>query len=110
MKELKLEACFEQLRRQMEDGQEHSRGTRAYIGVLRLLEQYSLESLTRAVRRALELGAPDKDSIRNLLLCPPERLPGRLDLSGRLQLATVRVPLPDLTVYGALAAAQGGLS
>jgi transposase len=110
MKELKLEACFEQLRRQMEDGQEHSRGTRAYIGVLRLLEQHSLEALTRAVRRALELGAPDKDSIRNLLLCPPERLPGRLDLSGRMHLATVQVPLPDLSVYGALAAAQGGRS
>src|SRR6266508_3393878 len=62
MKELKLDTCFEQLRRQMEEGQEHSRGTRAYIGVLRLLEQHSLEALTRAVRRALELGAPDKES------------------------------------------------
>jgi transposase len=110
LKELKLDPCFEQLRRQMEEGQEHSRGTRAYIGVLRLLEHYALAELTRAVRRALELGAPDKDSIRNLLLCPPERLPGRLDLGGRMHLATVQVPLPDLTVYGALAATQGGLS
>jgi hypothetical protein len=108
MKELKLDTCFEQLRRQMEEGQEHSRGTRAYIGVLRLLEQHSLEALTRAVRRALELGAPDKESIRNLLPCPPERLPGLLDLSGRMHLAAMRVPLPDLAVYGALAATQGG--
>lgn len=38
LKELTLDPCFEQLRRQMEEGQEHSRGTRAYIGVLRLLE------------------------------------------------------------------------
>lgn len=109
IKQLKLDSCFEQLRRQMEQGQEHSRGTRAYIGVLRLLEQYSLEALTRAVRRALELGAADRDSIRNLLLCPPERLPGLLDLSGRSHLAHWRVPAPDLTAYGALAAVQGGL-
>jgi transposase len=110
LKQLKLDTCFVQLRRQMEQGQEHSRGTRAYIGVLRLLEQHALEALTRAVRRALELGVPDKDSIRNLLLCPPERLPGLLDLSGRSHLAHWRVPAPDLTAYGALAAVQGGLS
>jgi len=103
-----LDPCFEQLRRQLEEGQEHSRGTRAYIGVLRLLERHPLEALTRAVRRALELGAPDRDSIRNLLLCPPERLPGRLDLSGRQQLAALRVAPPDLRLYGALASASGG--
>ena len=110
LKDLTLDPCFEQLRRQMEEGQQHSRGTRAYIGVLRLLERHPLAQLTRAVARALELGAPDKDSIHNLLLCPPERLPGRLDLSGRSRLAAVRVPPPDLRVYGELAAAQGGCS
>ncbi len=108
LRQLVLDPCFEQLRRQLEEGQEHSRGTRAYIGVLRLLERHPLEALTRAVRRALELGAPDRDSIRNLLLCPPERLPGRLDLSGRQQLAALRVAPPDLRLYGALASASGG--
>lgn len=110
LKEFMLDPCFEQLRRQMEQGQEHSGGTRAYIGVLRLLEQHALADLTRAVGRALELGAPDKESIRNLLLCPPERLPGLLDLSGRSHLAHWRMPAPDLTAYGTLAAAPGGLS
>ena len=105
---LALAPCFDQLRALLEEGQQHSRGTRAYIGVLRLLERHTLAELTRAVTRALELGAPDPDSIRNLLLCPPERAPGRLDLSGRAQLAALRVAPPDLSLYGALAAAQGG--
>lgn len=109
MKELVLEECFHALRRRMEEGQEHSRGTRAYIRVLRLLETHSLCDLTRAVQRAFVLGVEGEEAIRNLLLCPPEKTPSPLDLTGRQHLASYRIALPDPSLYSALAA-QGGMS
>jgi transposase len=108
MKALELEDCFEVLRRRMEAGQRHSRGARAYIGVLRLLEKHPVKDLTRAVQRALELGVADGEAIKNLLLCPPECIPGRLDLSGRGHLRDYGVAPLKLTGYRALV--QGGVS
>lgn len=106
MRELVLDECFHLLRRRMEEGQEHSCGTRAYIRVLRLLETHPLRDLTRAVQRALALGVEGEEAIRNLLLCPPEETPSPLDLTGRQHLASYRIPPPDPLLYSALA--QGG--
>jgi excisionase family DNA binding protein len=108
MKRLVLDECFDVLRRRMEAGQIHSRGTRAFIRILRLLEHHSQRDLTRAIKRALDLGVEDKEAIRSLLLCPPERVPTRLDLSGRSHLAAYTVKPPDLSLYASLAA--GGVS
>jgi transposase len=103
MKQLDLEPCFAVLRRRMEAGQEHSQGTRAYIRVLQLLKDYSLEALTRAVKRALELHVEDEEAIKNLLLCPPEEIPSPMDLSGRRHLK-IPLPAPDLARYASLLA------
>jgi hypothetical protein len=108
MKDLLLPECFQTLRRRMEEGQEHSRGTRAYIRVLRFLEHHTLGEVTRAVERALALGVEGEEAIRNLLLCPPEQTPSPLDLAGRPHLAAYRVALPDASLYSALA--QGGVA
>ena len=108
MKRLQLDACFDVLRRRLEAGQIHSRGTREYIRVLRLLEHHSLADLTRAVQRALALGVDRYEAVKNLLLCPPERTPSPLDLTGRNWLAAYRfVPAP-LGPYGALVGQGGG--
>jgi hypothetical protein len=107
IKGLELPECFGVLRRRMEAGQEHSRGTRAYIRILRLLERHSVTALARAVERALELGVEDEEAIRNLMLCPPEATPSPLDLSGRGHLALRIVP-PDPSLYSRLV--QGGAS
>lgn len=107
MKDLLLPDCFQVLRLRLEENQEHSRGTRAYIRVLRFLEYHSLCSLTRAVERALALGVDDEEAIRNLLLCPPEQMPSPLDLAGRQHLAAYRVAPPDPSLYSALAAMGG---
>ena len=77
--------------------------TRAHIRILCLLEKYSLADLTRAVQRALELGVEDEEAIKNLLLCPPEKTPSRLDLTERAHLAGYRVQAPDLSSYNHLA-------
>ncbi len=103
MKRLELDECFGVLRRRMEEGQEHSKGTRAYIRVLRLLETHSLAQLTRAVRQALALGVEDYEAVKSILLLPQEKTPSPLDLSGRAHLAAYRIPAPDLSVYAAMA-------
>ena len=90
------------LRRRLEQGQEHSEGTRAYIRILRLLEDFSLAQVTAAVRRALDLGAQHEEAIRHLVLCPPETRPSPLDLTGRGHLTRFCFPPPDLGVYSAL--------
>ena len=108
MKRLQLDPCFDVLRRRLEVGQIHSRGTREYIQVLRLLEHHSLTDLTRAVQRALALGVDRYEAVKNLLLCPPERTPSPLDLTGRNWLAAYRfVPAP-IAPYGALVGQGGG--
>jgi transposase len=108
MKRLELDPCFDVLRRRLEAGQIHSRGTREYIQVLRLLEHHSLSDVTRAVQRALALGVDHHEAIKNLVLCPPERVPSPLDLTGRNWLAAYRfVPAP-IAPYGALVGQGGG--
>jgi hypothetical protein len=102
MKKLQLPECFALLRRRMEAGQRYSRGTRDYIRTLRFLENHSLAELTRAVRRAIELGAEDVEVVKNLLLCPPEKKPSLFDLSGRGHLL-YRIQPPDLARYEQLA-------
>ena len=107
LKDLALDSCFDVLRSRLETDQESSEGTRAYISVLRLLEKHSVQVLTRAVQRALALSVYDAEAVKNLLLCPPDRVPGPLDLAGRPQLAVYHFAPPSLAGYGELM--RGGL-
>lgn len=108
MKGLDLDPVFATLRRRLEAGQIHSRGTREYIRTLRLLEHHPLPRLTRAVSRALALGVDRCEAIEHLALCPPEQTPSPLDLTGRGWLAAYRfVPAP-IANYTALVGQGGG--
>jgi hypothetical protein len=104
----RLPECFDVLRRRMERGQIHSRGTRSYIAVLRLLECHSPGRLKRAVERALELRIEHPEAIKHLLLCPPEATPTALDLSGRPHLAGYGSAPPSLSRYAELVPMEGG--
>jgi transposase len=79
-------------------------GTRQFIKVLRLLEWAGLTELTRAVERALELGAADADAVRLILEHRRERPAGLFCLDGRPHLKLVAVPPPDLGAYSSLTA------
>jgi transposase len=70
---------FAQLRRLLE-ARLAKRGKREFVQILRLLETFSLEQVTYAVRQALQLGAVSFDAVKHLLLCRIERRPPRLDL------------------------------
>jgi hypothetical protein len=65
------------------------------VQVLRLLETFSLEEVTRAIDDALEFSTIGFDAVRHLLLCRVERRPPRLDLQHypHLPLAQVRTTL-----------------
>jgi hypothetical protein len=100
-----LPDCFLTLRRLLEArlGKSGSREYRApsdrssslgweYIQVLRLLETFALEIVSRAVADALRLSTISFDAVRHLLLCRIEQRPPRLDLENwpHLPLARVR--------------------
>jgi len=91
-----LPVCFGVLRRRLE-AEFGGPGTRRFIKVLRLLEGASLLDLTRAVERALELGAADADAVRLILEPARERPVGRFCLDGRPHRKLVGVPAPDRT-------------
>jgi transposase len=88
----KLPECFAQLRRLLE-ARLNKHGSREYVQVLRLLETFSIEAVTRAVTDALHLGTVSFDAVKHhLLLCQIERRPPRLDMENypHLPMAQVR--------------------
>ncbi len=101
-----LPDTFAVLRRRLEEADPKG-GTRQYIRVLRLLEAHDLAAVTAAVERAVSLAVADADAVRLLLEHARERPAAAFDLAGRPRLSAVRVPPPDLDVYGALTSGKG---
>lgn len=75
-----LPDAFDRLRRLLEARMEQ-RGRREYIQVLRLLEQFSLVQVERAITQAISLGVPGFDAIKHVMLCEMEQRPIKLDLT-----------------------------
>ena len=86
-----LPPCFATLRRLL-DARLKKHGSREYVQVLRLLETFSIEEVTRAIEDALQMGTIGFDAVRHLMLCRIERRPPRLDLQNypHLPMAEVR--------------------
>lgn len=102
-----LPECFGVLRRRLEADGSDGFGTRGFVRVLRLLEVYSLPQLTEAVDWALMIGVIDPDGIRSILDHRADRPVPVFSLDGRPHLASVRVPVTDVTAYGVLLAGEG---
>jgi transposase len=96
-----LPACYALLRRRLEAA-DPRRGTRDFIRVLRLLEWFSLPSLTAAVEYALDIDVIDADSIRTIIEHRAESPVALFSLDGRPHLAHVRVETTNVTAYQAL--------
>jgi hypothetical protein len=101
-----LPECLVALRARLEDVMGPA-GTREYIGVLRLLEKHDVESVARAVERAMAHGVIGKDAVTQCLLSGPEFTPPVFTLAGREHLAAVRVDVTDLGAYAALRVGGG---
>jgi len=98
-----LPRCFKILHERMCAEQEH--GTREYIGVLRLLETYSLSDLTRAVEKALRRRISTKNGVEQFLPGPQE--PVTFLLGGRPHLRLVQIGQAQVCEYASLLGQRG---
>jgi hypothetical protein len=82
-------------------------GSREYVQVLRLMETFAIEEVTRAIEDALHLGTIGFDAVKHLLLCRIERRPPRLDMQNYPHLPLAQVRTTQASDYMAL---LGGVS
>ena len=98
--DLKLDPCFDTLhRRLVAEQHKKGHGTREFIKVLRLLEDHSQARLTRAVKKALRIGAHSRDAVAQFLIPLASWFPMIFMMDGREHLKAVRVEKPDVTAY-----------
>jgi len=102
-----LPACFGDLRRIIEAREGH-RGTREYIQVLRLLEDFPMRDLKKAVKRVLGLSIPSADAVKLTLLSMHERAFDPISLNPAYceGIPFPRVLTSDVRQYGHLLAAR----
>jgi transposase len=93
-----LPECFAQLRRLLETRLK-KHGSREYVQVLRLMENFELSEVTHAVEQALRLGTISFDAVRHLLLCRIERRPPRLDMENYPHLPLAQVHTTQAADY-----------
>ena len=81
-------------------------GTREYVQVLRLLEDFRLDHVSAAVQDALRLGAIGFDAVKHLVLCRLDHRPARLDLARYPHLPVARVTTTAAANYLTLLGAE----
>jgi len=102
-----LPGCFDVLRRRQENEMEQE-GTKEYIKVLRLLENYRLADLTGAVEKALRVRAITKDAIEQFLPSAKPWSQTSFTLAGRKHLRLVQISKTDVSDYRNLMGGSGG--
>jgi hypothetical protein len=93
-----LPASFQKLKSVLEK-QEGKAGKRDYVRVLRLLENFRLEELEKAVSEALHLGAVRYEAIKHLVLCQVDQRPPQLSLIDYPHLPAVSVKATQAKDY-----------
>jgi len=102
MADLNLPDCFNVLRRRLENEQQkQGEGTREFIRVLRLLEDYPMGRLEEVVEKALAMRVHSRDAIAQFLSPRPLQQSTFL-LDGQKHLRRVQVDRPDLIAYRTL--------
>jgi hypothetical protein len=103
MADLNLPDCFNVLRRRLENEQrKQGDGTREFIRVLRLLEDYPMSRLKEAVEKALAMRVHSRDAIAQFLSPRASLQRSSFLLDGQKHLRRVQVDRPDLAAYRAL--------
>jgi transposase len=108
--DLNLPECFLILRRRLVGEEEtHGDGIREFIRVLRLLEDYPMAAVRKAVENALTIRAHSRDAIAQFLIPRFSWKQTTFILAHREHLRLVKVAGPDIKAYRALLS-QGGVS
>ena len=108
--DLKLPECFEVLRRRLVvEEEKEGEGSREFIRVLRLLEDYPMTKLSKAVEKGLKIRGHSRDVIAQFLVPHFSWEQTTFMLANRQHLRLVKVAGPDITAYRALLS-EGGAS
>jgi len=97
----KLPGCYDDMRRLLE-GRLGKKGKREYVQILRLMETFSPEHVSTAVKQAMKLGAIGFDAVKHLLLCMIEQKPPRLNLDVYPYLPKAQVKMTAVSAYSSL--------
>ena len=96
-----LPEAFATLRRLLE-ARLGKKGKREYVQILRLLETFTIDQVSRAVTEALRLRAVSFDAVKHLTLCVVERRTPRLDLANWPHLPRASVKVTKAIDYATL--------
>jgi transposase len=108
--DLNLPECFDILRRRLVvEEEKEGEGTREFIRVLRLLEDYPMAKLRKAVKKGLNMRGHKRDIIAQFLIPRFSWEQTTFILANRQHLRLVKVAGPDITAYRALLY-EGGAS
>jgi transposase len=108
--DLNLPECFDTLRRRLVGKEEkQGDGSREFIRVLRLLEDYPMVKVREAVEKGLIKGAHSRDAIAQFLIPRFSWEQSTFILAKRQHLRLVKVATPDITAYRTLLC-EGGAS
>lgn len=103
-----LPDCFDTLRRRLNlEEKKAGEGTREFIRVLRLLEDYPMARLRKAVEKALDIRGHSRDIIAQFLIPRFSWENTTFMLADRQHLRLVKVAEPNLTSYQALLSPGG---
>jgi len=106
--DMNLPDCFDTLRRRLVTEQEkQGDGIREFIRVLRLLENYSMAKLRKAVEKGLDIRAHSRDAIAQFLIPQPLWRQTIFLLDDCEYLRRVKVLKADISTYQSLLS-QGG--
>ncbi len=101
--ELNLPECFDTLRRRLvAEEEKEGYGIREFIRVLRLLEDYPVAKLKRAVEKGVCIRAHSRDAIAQFLIPRPSLGLTTFNLDGCEHLRRVQVDKPDISAYSLL--------
>jgi|TARA_B100000315_G_scaffold244583_1_gene269316 transposase len=108
--DMNLSQCFDTLRRRLEAEEEkQGEGTREFIRVLRLLEDYPMAKLGKAVEKGLEIRGHSRDIILQFLIPRFSWERTTFILADRQHLRLVKVVKPNVAAYRELLS-EGGTS
>jgi transposase len=108
--DMNLPECFSILHRRLQqEAEREGEGTREYIRVLRLIEDYGAPKVTSAVEKALRVGALTRDAVAQFLIPQPSWDHPTFRLDGREHLRLIQVDGPDISSYQALLSRGGAV-
>ena len=96
-----MPTCFERLRNCLEESQ-GKKGTREYVRVLLLLEDFTVKEVERGITQGLKSGLHNHEAIKHLILHSKESTPKPINIKDRPKLVNIKIQATSAAKYGEL--------